>query len=170
MTFLHSVRSGWRVALLLGFFALEVGAQSPPRSSWRQAYRIAVVEVPAARIDSLTLQAAAQLRQRLARSTPKDALRVTPKSDVDGTFTLESPGTLSGRDYAGIGQLTLSTVLTVTAFREPDAVRIRSSLYTARDSIGQVMADATGHTTSEAVDQLARQLEGMPRTRLFPAP
>jgi len=80
-----------------------------------------VMAVPEAPIDSLTLQAAAQLRERLARSTSKDALRVTPESDVDGTFTQEGPTTLSARDYAG-------------------------------------------------VDRLATQLEGMPRTRLFPAP
>lgn len=170
MTFLRSARTGWCVALLLGLIAPEVGAQSGPHSSRLRPYRIAVMEVPAAQNDTLTLQAAAQLRERLGRATPKNALRVTPTSDVDGTFTHEGPATLSGRDYAGIGGLTLSTVLTVTASRKSDVVRIRSSLYTARDTIGHVMRDATGRTTSEAVDQLARQLEGMPRTKLFPAP
>jgi hypothetical protein len=160
----------WRVLLLLGLFASEACAQSSRNSSPRPLERIAVVAAPAASVDSLTLQAAAQLRRRLANSTASDALRVTPKSDVDMTFTHEGPAMLSAGNYQQIAFLIRSTVLTLTASRQPHAVRIRSSLFTARDSIGRVMPDATGRTASEAVDQLAGQLERMPRTRLFPAP
>jgi hypothetical protein len=128
------------------------------------------VAVPAAAIDSLTLQVAAQLRERLAQSTASHALRVTPKSDVDMTFTLEGPATLSAVDYQRIAFLTRSTVLVVTALQQPHAVRIHSSLYTVRDSTSRPVADVTGRTTSEAVDRLAAQLERIPRNKLFPAP
>jgi hypothetical protein len=163
-------RASWRVVLLLGLFAQEGCAQSRPHSSPLKLERIAVLEAPSAPVDSLTIQVAARLRERLAKSTASNALRVTPKKDVDLTFTTEGPAKLSGGNYQQIAFLTRSTVLTVTASRQPHAVRIRSLLYTARDSIGRPMPDAEGHNTSEAVDQLATQLERTPRTRLFPAP
>jgi hypothetical protein len=163
-------RASWRVLLLLALFAPEACAQSSRPSSPLPLERIAVIAVPTASVDSLTLQAAAQLRERLANSTASNALRVTPKSDVDLTFTQEGPATLSAANYQQIAFLTRSTVLTLTASRQAHAVRVRSWLYTARDSVGRVMPVATGRTASEAVDQLAGQLERMPRSKLFPAP
>jgi hypothetical protein len=163
-------RASWRVLLLLALCVPEACAQPNPHTSPLPPYRIAVVAAPAATVDSLTIQVAADLRERLASSTATNALRVTPKRDVDGTFQLEDPATLSAVDYQRIALLTRSTVLALTASRQPEVVSIRSTLYTARDSIGRVMPDATGRTISEAVNRLATQLEGTPRTRLFPAP
>jgi hypothetical protein len=152
--------------VVFGQLSRELRLYSLPR----RPDRIAVVEAPGAAADSLTVQVAEQLRERLAKATTESAVRVASKFDADAVFSMEHPVKLSPGDFQAIAHYARSTVLTVTASVQHGVVRIRSSQYTARDSVGRPLPDATGRTTREAVDLLARQLERMPRSKLFPAP